>query len=306
MTIFPSTLPAPQLRDVTLRDGLQDNTPISVDTKYAIFEGLIAAGIRSLEIGSFVREDRVPAMAGTAELAARTAHCADDIERWALVLNKRGLELAVDAGLRHFQYVVSVSDAHSINNAGRPAREALDQLRQAIEVVPEGAEIELTLATSFGCPFDGPVSPTAVLDLLTEASDLPLRAVNIADTIGTAMPNEVEFLLRSVRDARNDITLGIHLHDTRGLGLTNALAAYRAGVDRIDAGLGGLGGCPFAPGASGNVPAEDLVHMFHESGVNFGVDLEQLVATATLACNAVGVPVRSHIGEAGPRFAKRY
>lgn len=305
MMILPIERDPPRIRDVTLRDGLQDNTPISIEAKVAIFEGLVAAGVTSLEIGSFVRPDRVPAMADTAELVARTARLDGAIERWVLVLNRRGVELATDVGAGHIQFVVSVSDAHSLENAGRSSLEALSQFESVAASIPEETKVELTVATAFGCPFSGPVAPEIVLDLLRHVQGLPFCAVTLADTIGTAVPNEVEYLVGAASAMCPDMEIGIHLHDTRGLGLVNAVAAMRAGVKRIDAGLGGLGGCPFAPGASGNLPTEDLVHLLAESGVPTGIDLDRLLATAELACSALGVPVGSHLADAGPRFRRQ-
>jgi hydroxymethylglutaryl-CoA lyase len=241
-----SPLPARvTLRDVTLRDGLQDEPAITTAAKVAVFEALVAAGVAELELTSFVRPDRVPAMADADAFAAATA--ATDVVRWALVLNPRGAERALAAGLRHLQYVVSVSDSHS-----------------------RGAT----------------------------AGDV---ALGLADTIGVAVPSEVTALIGAV-GSEVGLPLGVHLHDTRGLGVANALAAIAAGVTRVDGSVGGLGGCPFAPGASGNMALEDLAHALEAMGVATGVSTEGLVDAAALACAAVGRPVGSHVGLAGPRF----
>lgn len=288
------------IRDVTLRDGLQDEDPIPTATKVAIFEGLVAAGVTDLELTSFVRSDRVPAMADAAELAAATA--GSPVTRWALALNARGAERALAAGLTHLQYVISVSPEHSKANAGRSPAEALDGLRSVLDLAGDEATVELTAATAFGCPYRGPVGAELVAAVVDPAVEAGVSAVSLADTIGTAIPVEVSAAVGRVRADHPDLPVGVHLHDTRGLGVANALAAIEAGARRLDATVGGLGGCPFAPGASGNVAAEDLVHVLEESGHDTGIDLAALLDVARLVADAVGRPLESHVGRAGPRF----
>lgn len=290
------------LRDVTLRDGLQDEDPIDTDAKLAIYEALVAAGIRDLELTSFVRSDRVPAMADAEAMCAATAADANSVTRWGLVLNRRGAERALAAGLRHLQFVVSVSDTHSRHNAGRSTDETMDDLAAVVELVAaEGGVVEVTLACSFGCPYEGRVPVERVVECAARAAAAGVASIGLADTIGVAVPSEVTALVSAVGE-RVDVGLGVHLHDTRGLGVANALAAVAAGVDRLDGSVGALGGCPFAPGASGNVALEDLDHVLVAEGVSTGVDVEGLVVAAEVACAAVGREVGSHVGRAGPRF----
>lgn len=294
------------IRDVTLRDGLQTEDPVATADKVAVFEALVAAGVRDLELTSFVRPDRVPAMADADELAAATASTGRTagVERWALVLNERGAQRAVAAGMDRLQFVVSVSDTHSRRNAGRGVDEVLAGLEAITAGLPAGVAVEVTLATAFGCPYEGPVPPAAVLGAAERSLAAGAAGLSLADTIGTAVPGEVAALVRATAGvAGGAVPVGVHLHDTRGLGVANALAALDAGADRVDGTVGGLGGCPFAPGASGNLALEDLVHVLDESGVDTGVDLERLVDVAHLACGLVGRPVESHIGRAGRRFA---
>jgi hydroxymethylglutaryl-CoA lyase len=222
---------------------------------------------------------------------------------WALVLNRRGAQRAVAAGMDRLQFVVSVSEAHSRHNAGRGVDQALDELAAITAGLPAGTVVEVTLATAFGCPYRGPVPPGEVLAVAERSLAAGAAGLSLADTVGTALPGEVPALVRAVRGLGGGVPVGVHLHDTRGLGVANALAALDAGVDRIDGTVGGLGGCPFAPGASGNLALEDLVHVLDESGVATGIDLERLVEAAHLACELVGRPVESHIGRAGRRFA---
>jgi len=290
------------LRDVTLRDGLQDEKPIATEEKLAIFDALVRAGVRDLELNSFVRPDRVPAMADAAELAAATRDV-EGVERWALVLNTRGVQRAVESGMTRLQFVVSVSETHSQHNAGRTPADALDEIDAMASTLPEGVGFEVTLSTAFGCPYEGPIAPDDVLRVAERAFAAGAGAISLADTIGTAVPDEVR---RLVKRATALGTVGVHLHDTRGLGIANALAGIEAGAVRVDGTVGGLGGCPFAPGASGNLALEDLVHALEESGLSTGIDLEALVDVAHLACGFVGREVESHVGKAGRRFRVRH
>lgn len=293
------------LRDVSLRDGLQDEDPIDTATKVAIFEALVAAGIRDLELTSFVRPDRVPAMGDAEALCAATAALAEaaGVARWGLVLNGRGAERALAAGLTHLQYVVSVSDTHSRHNAGAGTDDALAEFEVfARSAIDAGAFVEMTLATAMGCPFEYRVDPERVRRVARRAVEAGASSIGLADTIGVAVPTEVAALMDLV-GATVDVPVGVHLHDTRGLAIANAVAALQHGARRLDASVGGLGGCPFAPDATGNVPIEDLAHALDAMGVSSGVSVNGLIEAAAVACRAVGRPVSSHIGVAGPRFA---
>lgn len=288
------------LRDVTLRDGLQDEAPIPTEAKLALFDALVAAGVADLELTSFVRADRVPAMADAEALCQATA--ASPVRRWGLVLNERGAQRALAAGLHDLQFVVSVSDTHSHRNAGRSTAAALAALDAVCELAADaGAVVEVTLATAFGCPDEHQVDPAAVVAAAEAAAAAGVASVGLADTIGVAVPTEVRALVDAV-GAAVDVPVGVHLHDTRGLGVANALAALDAGVARIDGSVGALGGCPFAPGASGNLALEDLAHALEAMGVRTGVSVDGLVDAARLACASVGREVASHVGVAGPRF----
>jgi hydroxymethylglutaryl-CoA lyase len=293
------------LRDVSLRDGLQDEDPIATSTKVALFEALVDAGVRELELTSFVRPDRVPALADAEAMCAATLPVAEaaGVTMWGLVLNGRGAERALAAGLTHLQYVVSVSDTHSRHNAGAGTDDALDEFdvfaRRALD---GGAVVEMTLATAFGCPFEHQVAPERVVAAARRAVGAGATSIGLADTIGVAVPTEVTILMDAVRNAV-DVPIGAHLHDTRGLAIANAIAAIESGAGRLDGSVGGLGGCPFAPNAGGNVPIEDLAHALEAMGVSTGLDIDRLVEAARLACTAVSRPVSSHIGLAGPRFA---
>ncbi|HVA06146.1 MAG TPA: hydroxymethylglutaryl-CoA lyase [Acidimicrobiales bacterium] len=294
------------LRDVTLRDGLQDEMPISTEAKLAIFDALVRAGVTDLELTSFTRPDRVPAMADADQLAHVVLARGDGPRLWGLVLNRRGAERAVAAGLRHLQFVLSVSEAHNQENAGRSVADSLVELQAITALAADaGAQVEVTLATAFGCPFDGPVDPARVGAVAEQIRGLGVANLSVADTIGTAVPTEVTALVEHLLVRLTPIEIGVHLHDTRGLAMANALAGIAAGAARVDGALGGLGGCPFAPGASGNLALEDLVHALHAMGVKTGIDTEDLLDASFLACGLVGRRPTSHLSVAGPRFARQ-
>jgi hydroxymethylglutaryl-CoA lyase len=294
------------LRDVTLRDGLQDEMPISIEAKLAIFDALVDAGVTDLELTSFTRPDRVPAMADADRLAQIVVARDASPRLWGLVLNRRGAERAVVAGLRHLQFVLSVSETHNKENAGRSVADSFAELREITALGAEaGAQVEVTLATAFGCPFDGPVAPARVAEVAEQVRELGVADVSVADTIGTAIPTEVTALVEHLLVRLAPIEIGVHLHDTRGLAMANALAGIAAGAARVDGALGGLGGCPFAPGASGNLPLEDLVHALDAMDVTTGIDLQLLLDASVIACESVGRRPTSHLSTAGPRFARQ-
>jgi hydroxymethylglutaryl-CoA lyase len=240
-------------------------------------------------------------MADAVELAQATT--VDGVTRWGLVLNRRGAERALEAGLANLQLVISVSDAHGTRNAGRTVTEALADLVQIVtRASAAGASVEVTLATAFGCPYDGPVALDQVVDLARAVAAAGACGIGLADTIGVATPQEVAAGVAAVLDATG-LPIGAHLHDTRGMALANALAALDAGAVRLDCALGSLGGCPFAPGATGNLAIEDLAHALDAMGVSTGLSVDGLIAAADLVCSLVGRPVASHVGQAGPRFS---
>ena len=244
----------------------------------AIAEALVAAGIRDFEVTSFVRPDRVPAMADAEAMCAATQHL--DVTRWGLVLNRRGAERALAAGIDHLQYVISVSDTHSRHNAGASTADALvafEELAAGLADEHAGATIELTLATSFGCPYEGPIDQDAVVEVARRAALQRARHRSGSPTRSASPCRPRWPRSSSASSASTGIPIGAHLHDTRGLALANALMAIEHGATRLDAAVGGLGGCPFAPGASGNLPIEDLVHALEGMGVDTGCSVDGLI-----------------------------
>ncbi|MFC9877076.1 beta/alpha barrel domain-containing protein [Nocardia salmonicida] len=251
---------APLLRDVTLRDGLQlTGKVLPVEQKVDVVRRLLAAGVPALEIGSMARPDLVAPMANSLELIA--ALTPDELAKcWVWVATPRHVEKAAAAGARNFQYCFSVSDAHNRANIGRDTETSVAAMPDAIRLAHEaGGEIQLCLATTFTCPFDGPVDPARVLAIASDPRTDGAADIVLADTLGQAHPGEVSALVTAVRDTTPPRRIVFHGHDTWGMGVANTLAAVAAGATMVDGALGGLGGCPFAPGASGNTATEDIL-----------------------------------------------
>ncbi|MGS2806226.1 hydroxymethylglutaryl-CoA lyase [Nocardia sp. MW-W600-9] len=251
---------APLLRDVTLRDGLQlTGKVLPTDQKIDVVRRLLAAGVPALEIGSMARPDLVPPMANSLELIA--ALTPDELAKcWVWVATPRHIEKAAAAGARNFQYCFSASDAHNKANIGRDTEASVAAMPEAIRLAREASgEIQLCLATSFTCPFDGPVDPERVLGIARDPRTEGAADIVLADTLGQAHPGQVSALVAAVRDTTPARRIVFHGHDTWGMGVANTLAAVAAGATMVDGALGGLGGCPFAPGASGNTASEDIL-----------------------------------------------
>jgi hydroxymethylglutaryl-CoA lyase len=289
------------IRDVSLRDGLQIEDPIPLTAKLELLAVVAATGVREMEATAFVSPSKVPALADAAELAAELANF-DGIEFSALVASPNGAKRAIAAGLHSIEYVVSAADGHSRSNVGRSTAESTALIGEIIAIAHDsGASVEVIIATAWDCPFDGPTPPQRVLDIVKVALDNDVDRLAIADTIGTTTPRRVTDLVAEVRPLIADIPLGAHFHNTRGAGLASAYAAVAAGVTRLDASAGGLGGCPFAPGASGNIATEDLVYLLRDSGIHVDVDLEAAIAAGGVAQRVVGHELPSSLLRAGDR-----
>lgn len=248
------------LRDVTLRDGLQlTGGMLSTGRKVAIVRELISIGVPSIEIGSMARGDLVPSLANTLEVIA--ALTPDELSVcWVWVATPRHVARATEAGARNFQYCLSASEAHNQANLGRSVDTSLDGMPEATALTKEvGGRIQLCIATSFTCPFEGPVDPDRVIAIANDPRAEGADDIVICDTLGQAAPTDVASLIRRVSAETPERDIVFHGHDTWGLGVANALAALGAGASTVDGAIGGLGGCPFAPGASGNTASEDLL-----------------------------------------------
>ena len=266
------------LEDESLRDGLQfEQKVLPLADKLELFRLLAAAGFRQVQVGSFVHPKIVPQMADTEAVVRAAREMAPQVVVTALVLNDKGLERALACGMGHLSMSSSASDAHSRRNVKRPAAEAFESLLQLIrQAAAGGIRVRAGIQCAFGCVYEGAVPEGRVLGMAARLADTGAAEINLADTTGMADPFQVRRLVAATRAAVPHLPLSIHLHDTRGLGLANMLAAYEAGVATFDVAAGGLGGCPFVKGASGNVAAEDAVHLFERIGVPTGIDLPAL------------------------------
>jgi len=269
------------IREVMLRDGLQNIAEfIPTQVKVGIYERLIKSGIRDVEFTSFVNPKAVPQFQDAGEFARKViALNPPGAVASALVPNLKGAQLALESGVRNLVFVMSVSESHNINNVRRTRGESVGEAKKIWEMRKAYPEmtVKISLATVFGCPFEGKIKPEITLSFVREYYQLGFRDMSLADTVGYGNPREIQEVCGLCSKEFPDVTFGIHLHNTRGLGLANSFAAYEAGVRIIDGAIGGLGGCPFAPGASGNTSTEDLVFMFEEMGVKTGIDLKTLL-----------------------------
>jgi hydroxymethylglutaryl-CoA lyase len=290
------------IRDVSLRDGLQIEAPIPLSAKLELLAAVAATGVREMEATAFVSPSKVPALADAAELAAELRHF-DGIEFSALVASPNGAKRAIAAGLGSIEYVVSAADGHSRANVGRSTAEATAQIPEIVAIAHDsGVSVEVIIATAWDCPFDGPTQPERVIEVVTAAREADVDRLAIADTIGTTTPRRVSELIAQLRPLIGDVPLGAHFHNTRGAGLASAYAAVSSGVTRLDASVGGLGGCPFAPGASGNIATEDLVYLLRDSGIHIDVDLKAAIEAARVAQRVVSHELPSSLLRAGDRI----
>jgi hydroxymethylglutaryl-CoA lyase len=293
------------IREVGMRDGLQLEEPVPLTGKLAMLEAIVATGVHRVEVTSFVSPKAVPALADADQVAAEL-HRWPDVHFSALVANVRGAVRAIDAGVANLEYVVSASDSHSLANAGRKTADAASAVGEIAALAHDaGGSLEVIIATAWDCPFDGRTDPSRTLDVVRAAVRQGADQLCLGDTIGTVTPRRAVELVDAVRDEAPALEVGVHFHDTRGTGQANALAAILNGVRQLDASVGGLGGCPFAPGASGNIATEELVYWTVESGIETGIDLDAVVAAAAVTAQAVGHDLPSSLFRAGGRSVPR-
>ncbi len=286
------------LREVGPRDGLQNEPPVPAADKIRLIDALSRTGLSRIEAVSFVHPRAVPQMADAAEVWAAVER-RPGVRYSALAPNLKGVERALDAGFDAVEVVVSASDTHNRANVGRTAEESIAEFADIVQLAHERrAEVEAIIATSFGCPYEGDVAPARVAAIVDAAAAAGVDRVAFGDTTGMGTPRRVNDLLDAVE---TDLPVLMHFHDTRGTALANLLTAMDRGVVEFDASVGGLGGCPYAPGASGNVATEEVVHMLHDMGVATGVDLDALIGVAGLAQEIVGRELESGVLRAGPR-----
>jgi len=298
MSDLPSRI---SLREVGPRDGLQNEDPVPTAAKIELVDALSRTGVRRIEAVSFVHPKAIPQMADADEVWANISRD-PEITYSALVPNLRGAIRALDNGCREIEVVVSASDTHNRANVNRSTEESLDEIAQVIAMAHErGATCHVTVSTAWGCPYEGDVPVARVLGVAKRAVADGADGLSYGDTTGMATPTRVTELVGETRMAMPGVPLNLHFHNTRGTGLANVLAALQLGVADFDASVGGLGGCPYAPGASGNVASEELVHMVEDMGVDTGVDLEALIEVARSAERIAGRELPSQVLRAGPR-----
>jgi hydroxymethylglutaryl-CoA lyase len=289
-----------EIVEVGPRDGLQSED-VTVDTavKVGLIERLLAAGIRRVEVASFVNPRKVPQMADAEQVFARLPR-QSDVSYVGLVLNRRGFERAVAAGCREIGMVIAASDTFNRRNQGTGTTDSIAAWREmAQEARGAGVRAHVTIATAFGCPFEGEIPMARVTDLACQIAEEAPVEIAFADTIGVAAPHQVTEIVASLHKAVPQIRLRAHFHNTRNMGIANAQAAIDAGITILDASIGGLGGCPFAPGATGNIATEELLYLTERSGIRTGISIGGLIETARWLQAQIGRPLPGLLMKAG-------
>ena len=289
-----------ELVEVSPRDGLQNEPEImSSAVKVELIERAVAAGVRRLEAVSFVNPKRVPQMADAEDVMAALP-ARDDVTYIGLVLNRRGFDRAAAAGCREVNYALVASDMFSQRNQGTTIEQGVSVFEDVAEAArAEGIRFSLTVSAAFGCPFQGEVRPERVYELVRHCAGFGPFEIGLADTIGVAVPTQVTEMFSEMGRVADGVRLRGHFHNTRNTGIANAFAAVEAGVHALDASIGGIGGCPFAPAATGNVPSEDLVYMLNRSGIETGVDIDALIDAARWMEGRLGRAVPAMLTRAG-------
>ena len=289
------------LREVGPRDGLQNEDPVPTAAKVELINTLARTGVSRIEAVSYVKPEAIPQMADADQVWDGITR-APAVRYSALAPNLRGARRALDAGFTEVEVVVSASDTHNRRNVNRGTAESLDDIAVIIdEAHGRGAACQVVVATAWGCPYEGDVPAGWVLSVAGRAVADGADSISFGDTTGMATPRRVTELVGGFRSRHPDVPLNLHFHNTRGTGLANVLAALELGVDDFDASVGGLGGCPYAPGASGNIATEELVYMVEDMGVATGVDLAAMIGAAEEAERIVGRQLPSQVLRAGPR-----
>lgn len=288
--------------EVAPRDGFQaEHNWIPTDTKVKIVQKLASTGVKSIELTSFVHPKAIPQLKDAEEVAARTRDLTDVTFR-ALVPNAKGAQRAIDAGIKKLKLMLSATDSHSLSNANATVEAAQNALEPIIDLaVKHGVTVGGSISVAFGCPYEGIVSAERLAAILDRYTKMGIQEVSLADTTGMANPRQVYSYLGQLKKQFPNMTFSMHLHNTRGMAFANAVAALQQGVIHFDSSIAGLGGCPYAPGATGNIASEDLVHGFEEMGIQTGIDLEKMIAAAKEVQQLLGKKENSsYMLQAGP------
>lgn len=287
-----------RLREVGPRDGLQSEAPVPLAARVALIETLASCGITDIEAVAFVSPAVVPAMAGAAEVLAGVRR-QPGVRYWALVPNRRGAELALDAVVDGLSVTTSASEQYSGKNVGMTVDQSIAEAGRVAALADGRVPVDAVISCAFGSPFEGDIDPRLVAELGRRLLAAGATSLTLADTTGMATPGRVGAVL-----AETGIEVGLHFHDTRGTALVNAYAAIGHGVTRFDTAVGGLGGSPAAPGAGGNLATEDFVHLLDDLGISTGIDLEKVLAASRQVAAIIGHPVPSRVAAAGPRWPR--
>ncbi|MEI2417421.1 hydroxymethylglutaryl-CoA lyase [Orrella sp. JC864] len=290
--------------DVGLRDGLQSEAAfVPTDAKIALLNRLIDAGVRHIEATSFVSPRAVPQMADAAQVLAG-ARRVPGLVLSVLAPNAKGVERALQAGADEIVVFVSASESHNGKNLNRPVERSLQDIDE-IAALTRGQQVKRkgAVAVAFGCPFEGDVDPDLLERIVARYAEHGFDGITLGDTTGMATPPLVERTVARLQQRFGNLPISLHFHNTRGIGLVNVMAGLRLGISTYEASLGGIGGCPFAPGATGNICTEDLLNLLHEMGIQTGIDLDRLVQAARLLEDIMGRPLPGQVMKAGPRSA---
>lgn len=285
--------------EVVTRDGFQNEPDfVPTDTKVELIDALSQCGYAKIEVTSFTSAKAIP-MLRDAEVVMGRIRRAPGVEYTVLVPNVRGAERALESRADEFNLVMSTSETHNLSNLRMPRERSFAALKDVVALVGGQVPINVSLSACFGCPMEGDVPQAQVLAWADRFADLGVRGLTICDTTGMAHPDQVSRLCEALRARFPQLQLTLHFHNTRGMGLANVMAAVQQGIDRFDGSLGGLGGCPYAPGASGNICTEDAIHMLHAVGHDTGIDLGRLLTVARWLPKVVGHEVPGQVAKAG-------
>jgi hydroxymethylglutaryl-CoA lyase len=277
------------LTEVGARDGLQSIVkPVSTDQKLAMIQGLVDAGLKQIQVASFVHPKWVPQMADAEDICANLP-IVDDIIFSGLALNNRGVERAIKTNLQRVEISISTSETHSKKNANMTLDEAMANMKSMIKLAQEnGLEIRAGLQAVWGCVYDGKPPKEKIVEMSKAILDLGVNTLSLSDSTGMGNPNSIKEILEHILPLSEDTPIVLHLHDTRGLGLANVVAALEMGIKQFDSALGGIGGCPFIKGATGNIATEDTIHLLHEMGYNTGIDIQKVSAVSQSLVPVIG------------------
>jgi hydroxymethylglutaryl-CoA lyase len=295
-----------RIREVGPRDGIQsEKAHLSIDQKVRLIDALSHTGIRLIEAVSFVSPRVVPQMADARDVWDRIDR-APHVFYSALVPNRRGAEIAAECGVDGMQVFTAASDSYNLKNVNKTVRGSIVDVGEVCAIASAaGIPVEGTISTAFGCPYEGDVTPARVVEVSSWLMDRGIRVISYGDTTGMATPRRVRELGEALAEQLPDVTINMHFHDTRGTGLANVVTALSLGIDYFDASVGGMGGSPFAEGATGNIATEDLVHMLEDMGVVTDIDLEALLGAARVAQELVEGELPGKVLRAGPRWRVR-